>query len=46
MHTEVVTIGLGYIGFPTSEKGSYIINKKVIDTINKCEVHIVEPDLD
>ena len=37
MHTEVVTIGLGYIGFPTSEKGSYIINKKVIDTINKVK---------
>jgi len=37
MHTEVVTIGLGYIGFPTSEKGSYIINKEVIDTINKVK---------
>lgn len=54
MHTEVVTIGLGYIGLPTSaliaSSGTHVvgvdINKEVVDTINKGEIHIVEPDLD
>ena len=54
MHTEVVTIGLGYIGLPTSaliaSSGTRVvgvdINKEVVDTINKGEIHIVEPDLD
>ena len=53
MHTEVVTIGLGYIGLPTSaliaSSGTHVvgvdINKEVVDTINKGEIHIVEPDL-
>ena len=50
---SVVTIGLGYIGLPTSaliaSKGIPVygvdINKDVVDTINKGEIHIVEPDL-
>ena len=51
---SVVTIGLGYIGLPTSaliaSKGTPVygvdINKDVVDTINKGEIHIVEPDLE
>lgn len=51
---EVVTIGLGYIGLPTSalmaSKGIKVhgvdINQDIVDTINKGEIHIVEPELD
>ena len=51
---DVVTIGLGYIGLPTSaliaqNKIKVLgvdINSSVVDTINKGEIHIVEPDLD
>lgn len=51
---EVVMIGLGYIGLPTAaliaEGGTYVhgvdINQNVVDTINKGEIHIVEPSLD
>ncbi len=54
MKTEVVTIGLGYIGLPTSaliaSHGTNVlgvdINKHVVDTINEGKIHIVEPDLD
>lgn len=54
MKPEVVTIGLGYIGLPTSaliaSKGTRVlgvdINKSVVDTINQGKIHIVEPDLD
>lgn len=54
MKPEVVTIGLGYIGLPTSaliaSHGTNVlgvdINQKVVDTINKGEIHIIEPDLD
>ncbi|MBK86651.1 MAG: UDP-N-acetyl-D-mannosamine dehydrogenase [Flavobacteriaceae bacterium] len=54
MNPEVVTIGLGYIGLPTSafiaSHGTYVlgvdINKKVVDTINQGKIHIIEPDLD
>jgi UDP-N-acetyl-D-mannosaminuronic acid dehydrogenase len=54
MNPEVVTIGLGYIGLPTSaliaSHGTNVlgvdINQKVVDTINQGEIHIVEPDLD
>lgn len=50
---EVVMIGLGYIGLPTAaliaEGGTYVhgvdINQHVVDTINKGEIHIVEPSL-
>ena len=54
MNPEVVTIGLGYIGLPTSaliaSHGTHVlgvdINQNVVDTINKGKIHIVEPDLD
>ena len=54
MKPEVVTIGLGYIGLPTSaliaSHGTHVlgvdINQKVVDTINQGKIHIVEPDLD
>ena len=54
MKPEVVTIGLGYIGLPTSvliaSHGTNVlgvdVNQKVVDTINKGKTHIVEPDLD
>jgi UDP-N-acetyl-D-mannosaminuronic acid dehydrogenase len=54
MESKVVTIGLGYIGLPTS---ALIANNKilvygvdisqhVVDTINAGKIHIVEPSLD
>lgn len=51
---EVVTVGLGYIGLPTSaliaSKGTQVlgvdINQSVVDTINQGKIHIIEPDLD
>ena len=54
MNPEVVTIGLGYIGLPTSaliaSHGTNVlgvdINQKVVDTINQGKIHIVEPALD
>ena len=54
MNPAVVTIGLGYIGLPTSaliaSHGTNIlgvdINQSVVDTINQGKIHIVEPDLD
>ena len=54
MKPDVVTIGLGYIGLPTSaliaSNGSNVlgvdINQKVVNTINKGKIHIIEPDLD
>ena len=47
-------IGLGYIGLPTaailSKNGFKVygtdLNKDIVDTINKGEIHITEPDLD
>ena len=53
MNPEVVTIGLGYIGLPTSaliaQHKTFVhgvdINQEVVNTINKGEIHIVEPDL-
>jgi len=50
---EVVMIGLGYIGLPTAaliaQGGTRVhgvdINQNVVDTINRGEIHIVEPDL-
>ncbi|MFN0730052.1 MULTISPECIES: UDP-N-acetyl-D-mannosamine dehydrogenase [Flavobacteriaceae] len=53
MIPEVVTIGLGYIGLPTSaliaKHGTNVlgvdINQQVVDTINQGKIHIVEPDL-
>ena len=53
MNPEVVTVGLGYIGLPTSaliaSHGTNVlgvdINQSVVETINKGKIHIVEPDL-
>lgn len=51
---RISVIGLGYIGLPTaamfaSRKVEVVgvdVNKNAVDTINRGEVHIVEPDLD
>jgi len=51
---SVCVIGLGYIGLPTAallaSRGYRVhgvdISQKVVDTINRGEIHIVEPDLD
>jgi UDP-N-acetyl-D-mannosaminuronic acid dehydrogenase len=51
---KVITIGLGYIGLPTSaliaSKSIPVhgvdINEVVVETINQGKIHIVEPDLD
>ncbi|MDA9125395.1 UDP-N-acetyl-D-mannosamine dehydrogenase [Flavobacteriaceae bacterium] len=51
---EVVMIGLGYIGLPTAaliasnkvNVHGVDINPKVVETINKGQTHIVEPELD
>lgn len=50
----ISVIGLGYIGLPTaamfaSRKKKVIgvdVNQHAVDTINKGQIHIVEPDLD
>lgn len=52
--TTISVIGLGYIGLPTaaafaSRKRKVIgvdVNQRVVDTINRGAIHIVEPDLD
>ena len=54
MNPEVVTIGLGYIGLPTSaliaSYGTNVlgvdINQQVVNTINEGKIHILEPDLE
>lgn len=54
MQPKAVTLGLGYIGLPTSalmaSNGIPVhgvdISEKVVDTINAGKIHIVEPDLD
>lgn len=50
----ISVVGLGYIGLPTaamfaSRKKKIIgvdVNQHAVDTINRGEIHIVEPDLD
>lgn len=50
----ISVIGLGYIGSPTaaafaSRKKKVVgvdVNQHAVDTINRGEIHIVEPDLD
>ncbi|PPZ39230.1 UDP-N-acetyl-D-mannosamine dehydrogenase, partial [Escherichia coli] len=50
----ISVIGLGYIGLPTAAAfasrkkrvAGIDVNKKAVDTINRGEIHIVEPDLD
>lgn len=56
MHSnkKICIIGLGYIGLPTAAllaNRSYLvhgvdINQHAVDTINRGEIHIVEPELD
>ena len=54
MTPEVVTIGLGYIGLPTSALiainhiavHGVDINQHAVDTINAGKIHIIEPSLD
>jgi UDP-N-acetyl-D-mannosaminuronic acid dehydrogenase len=51
---KAVFMGLGYIGLPTAavaaDKGIEVVgvdvNPSVVDTVNRGEVHIVEPELD
>ena len=51
---RVSVIGLGYIGLPTAallaSRGYTVngtdVNPHVVDTINRGDIHIVEPDLD
>ena len=51
---SVSVIGLGYIGLPTAallaSEGYMVkgmdVNEHAVETINKGEIHIVEPDLD
>ena len=52
--TTISVVGLGYIGLPTaaafaSRQRQVIgvdVNQHAVDTINRGEIHIVEPDLD
>lgn len=52
--SKISVVGLGYIGLPTaamfaSRKLSVIgvdVNQSAVDTINRGEIHIIEPDLD
>lgn len=54
MQPRVTTLGLGYIGLPTSaliaahsiSVYGVDISQSVVDTINAGKIHIVEPDLD
>lgn len=54
MNRTVCVVGLGYIGLPTASflgtKGYRVIGvdaqPRVVETINRGEIHIVEPDLD
>ncbi|WP_236198433.1 UDP-N-acetyl-D-mannosamine dehydrogenase [Pseudomonas pseudonitroreducens] len=53
-YQTISVVGLGYIGLPTaavfaSRKKKVIgvdVNRHAVDTINRGEIHIVEPDLD
>lgn len=52
--SKISVLGLGYIGLPTaaafaSRKIQVIgvdVNPAIVDTINRGEIHIIEPDLD
>lgn len=54
MSFKVTTLGLGYIGLPTSALiaankipvHGVDISQHVVDTINSGKIHIIEPDLD
>jgi len=51
---KVCVVGLGYVGLPTASllanKGFQVrgvdVNPRIVDTINRGEIHIHEPDLD
>ena len=51
---SVVMMGLGYIGLPTAaliaSRGLKVtgvdIHQSVVDTINKGEIHIIEPEME
>jgi len=51
---KICVVGLGYIGLPTASllatKGFSVhgvdVSEKVVETISRGEIHIVEPDLD
>ena len=51
---KICIMGMGYIGLPTAallaNRGYQVhgvdVNQHTIDTINRGEIHIVEPDLD
>ena len=51
---EICVVGLGYIGLPTAallaNRGYKVygvdVVQKVVDTINRGEIHIIEPELD
>ena len=51
---KVSVVGLGYIGLPTAamfasrkiEVVGVDVNPKTVETINRGEIHIIEPDLD
>ena len=53
-HPSVCVVGLGYIGLPTASllgsRGYSVhgvdVSQRVVETINRGEIHIVEPDLD
>lgn len=54
MIKDICVLGLGYIGLPTASllanKGYFVhgvdVVESTVDTINKGEIHIVEPELD
>ena len=54
MIKSISVVGLGYIGLPTAamfashevKVNGLDVNQNIIDTINRGEVHIVEPDLE
>lgn len=54
MYTNVSVIGLGYIGLPTAamfasrkvKVTGVDIDARAVETINRGEIHIIEPDLD
>jgi UDP-N-acetyl-D-mannosaminuronic acid dehydrogenase len=54
LNERICIMGLGYIGLPTAallaNRRYHVhgvdVNQSVVDTINKGEIHIVEPDLD
>lgn len=51
---RISVVGLGYIGLPTAamfasrkiEVLGFDVNQNIVDTINRGDVHIVEPELD